>query len=77
VLRDAEFHAPTREVSQRVYGPIMAGYHEVLGVGLNAKQRAMLGLALSFFTWRTLAREGGLKQAAVVVAMAQAIEGAA
>ena len=30
----------------------------------NAKQRAMLHLALSFFTWRTLARESGLKQGA-------------
>jgi len=49
---------------------------DALGAGLNAKQRAMLGLALSFFTWRTLAREGGLKQAAVVAAMAQAVESA-
>jgi AcrR family transcriptional regulator len=76
VLRDAEHHAPTREISQRVYGPVMAAYRDVLGAGLNAKQRAMLGLALSYFTWRTLAREGGLKQAAVVAAMADAIEGA-
>ncbi len=76
VLRDAETHAPTREISQRVYGPVMAQYHEVLSAGLNAKQRAMLALALSFFSWRTLAREGGLKQAAIVAAMAQAVEGA-
>jgi len=76
VLRDAEFHAPTRETSQAIYGPVMAGYHEILGVGLNAKQRAMLDLALSFFTWRTLARDSGLKQAAVATAMAEAIEGA-
>ena len=76
VLRDAETHAPTREISQRVYGPVMAQYHGVLGAGLNAKQRAMLALALSFFTWRTLAREVGLKQAMAVGAMAQAIEGA-
>ena len=75
VLRDAEHHAPTRNVSQAVYGPVMAGYHDVLGVGLNAKQRAMLGLALSFFTWRTLTRDSGLKQAAAVSAMVEAIEG--
>jgi AcrR family transcriptional regulator len=74
VLRDAETHAPTREISQRVYGPVMAAYRDVLGAGLNAKQRAMLGLALSFFTWRTLTRENGLKQAVVVAAMAQAVE---
>ena len=36
----------------------------------------MLQLALSFFTWRTLARESGLKQAAAVAAMVQAIVGA-
>jgi AcrR family transcriptional regulator len=77
VLRDAETHAPTREISQATYGPMMAAYHDTLGAGLNAKQRAMLGLALSFFTWRTLAREGGLKQAAAVNAMTQAIEAAA
>jgi AcrR family transcriptional regulator len=76
VLRDAETHAPTREISQALYGPVMAAYQDTLGAGFNAKQRAMLALALSFFTWRTLARGSGLKQTAVVSAMAQAIEGA-
>jgi hypothetical protein len=46
----------------------------VLGAKLNAKQRALLGLALSFFTWRTLTRENGLKQSAAVGAMVQAID---
>ena len=41
----------------------MAAYPEVLGEKLSTKQRAMLRLALSFFTWRTLVRDGGLKQA--------------
>jgi AcrR family transcriptional regulator len=76
VLRDAETHAPTQEISQATYGPMMAAYHDVLGAGLNARQRAMLGLALSFFTWRTLTRDSGLKQAAAVAAMAQAVEAA-
>jgi hypothetical protein len=48
----------------------------VLGVKLNARQRAMLQLALSFFTWRSLARDGSLKSAAAARAMARAIEGA-
>ena len=74
VLRDAETHEPTRDTSQALYGPLMAAYHEVLGAGLNAKQRAVLAVALSFFTWRTLARESGLKQAAAVSAMAQAVQ---
>lgn len=76
VLRDAEHHAPTREISQSLYGPMMVAYSDALGAGLSAKQRAMLGLALSFFTWRTLARDSGLKQAAAVAAMAQAVESA-
>jgi hypothetical protein len=50
-------------------------YQEVLGAKLNAKQRAMLHLALSFFTWRTLVRERGLKQAAAVNAMVDAVIG--
>ena len=54
----------------------MAAYQEVLGANLSAKQRAMLGLALSFFTWRTLVRDQGLKQAAAVKVMVQAIDGA-
>jgi hypothetical protein len=35
-----------------------------------------LRLALSFFTWRTLARESGLKQGAAVAVMVQAIDAA-
>jgi hypothetical protein len=52
----------------------MAAYHEVLGANLSAKQRAVLGLGLSFFTWRTL-RDGGLDTPAAVEAMVQAIDG--
>jgi AcrR family transcriptional regulator len=76
VLRDAEHHALTREISGLRYGPYVAAYHEVLGTGLNAKQRAMLHLALNFFTWRSLVRESGLGQGAAVNAMVQAIEDA-
>jgi AcrR family transcriptional regulator len=76
VLRDAESHPLVREVSELRWGPLMSSYHGILGAGLNPRQRAMLGLALSFFTWRTLTTEGGLRQAAAVSAMAQAIESA-
>jgi AcrR family transcriptional regulator len=74
VLRDAEYHPLTKEISQRRLGPHMAAYHEVLGEKLSAKQRPMLHLALSFFTWRILARDAALKQSAAVNAMVQAIE---
>jgi AcrR family transcriptional regulator len=76
VLRDAEHHALTREINALRVGPAVAAYHEVLGAKLNARQRALLSLALSFFTWRTLARESGLKQGAAVAAMVQAIDAA-
>ncbi len=73
VLRDAEYHPGTREVAALRFGPYMAAYNEVLGESLNAGQRAMLRLALSFFTWRTLVREGALDRDAAVEAMTQAI----
>jgi AcrR family transcriptional regulator len=76
VLRDAEHHALTRETTELRFGPPMAACGEVLGAKLNAKQRALLRLALSFFTWRTLARETGLKQTAAVAVMVQAIDAA-
>lgn len=76
VLRDAEHHALTREMTELRMAPSMAAYDEVLGETLNARQRGMLRLALSFFTWRTLTCESGLKQGAAVAAMVQAIEGA-
>lgn len=76
VLRDAEYHQPTKEISRIRMGPFIAAYHDVLGATLSGRQRAMLQLALSFFTWRTLLRDGGLTEADAVRAMVQAIEGA-
>jgi AcrR family transcriptional regulator len=74
VLRDAEYHALTREIIALRFGPPMAAYHEVLGTKMSAKRRAVLRLALSYFTWRTLVRESGLKPGDAVGAMVQAIE---
>jgi AcrR family transcriptional regulator len=73
VLRDVEHHPLTKEIAELSFGPYFAAYHEVLGAKLSVKQRAVLGLALSFFTWRTLVREGSLKPAAAVKAMVNAI----
>jgi hypothetical protein len=67
--------AKIRIVTALRFGPYIAAYHEVLGAKLTTKQRAMLRLALSYFTWRTLVREGGLKQGAAVDAMVEAIMG--
>ena len=73
VLRDAEYHPLTKEIAELRLGPSMAAYQEVLGAKLSLKQRAVLRLALSFFTWRTLVRDGGLNQRAAVKTMVQAI----
>jgi AcrR family transcriptional regulator len=74
VLRDAEHHAPTREIAEMRRGPRMAAYRGVLGAGLLPEQRPMLELALSFYTWRTLTREGGLTTAGAADAMVLAID---
>ena len=52
----------------------MTSYREVLGAKLSAKQRAMLELALSFYTWRTLVRENGFKSEKAAEAMIDAID---
>jgi AcrR family transcriptional regulator len=75
VLRDAEGYEPVRDIVQLRMGPTVARYGEVLGAGLKAKQRAMLTLALSFATWRTLTRDAGMKRADAVKAMVGAIVG--
>lgn len=73
VLRDAEHHTLLREISEMRWGPHMAASAEVLGAKLSAKQRALLRLALSFFTWRTLVSEDGLEPTAAVDAMVDSI----
>jgi AcrR family transcriptional regulator len=74
VLRDGQYHALTKEIIELRFGPYMAAYREVLGDKLGSKKLALLQLALSFFTWRTLVRESGLKQNAAVEAMVRAID---
>lgn len=73
VMRDAEHHTLVQEIVALRYGPIVASYHEALGAGLKAKQRALLALALSFHTWRTLVREAGQKPNDAVTAMVEAV----
>lgn len=73
VLRDAETHALVGEISALRYGPGIAKWHETLGAALNAKQQAMLAVALSFHTWRTLTRETGQTTADAVKTMSHAV----
>ena len=74
VLRDVEYHAVTQQIVDLRFGPSMASYREVLGGTLSAKGRAVLLLALSYFTWRTLVRDAGLTTARAVEMMVQAID---
>lgn len=76
VLRDAEYHPLTEEIVALRFGAPMAAFQEALGETLDPRQRAILHLALSFFTWRTLVREAGLKLIPAIETMAEAIEAA-
>ena len=74
VLRDVDIHPLTKEMNEMRFGPYFAAYNDILGAELNAKQRAMLHVALSYFTWRALVRESGLSTDIAVAAMVQAID---
>jgi AcrR family transcriptional regulator len=76
VLRDVEYHAVTKQIVALRFGPSMESYREVLGGTLDAKERSVMLLALSFFTWRTLVGDVGVTTAEAVETMVQAIESA-
>ena len=76
VLRDAAWHESTRRIVELRMAPTMRAWHDVLGRGRGAGQRAMLHLALDFCAWRSLTEAGGLDGAAAVETMARAVEAA-
>lgn len=71
--RDAEQHALLREINALRLGPSLSAFHESLSGGLGEKGKAALLLAMSFYTWRTLAREAGMEHAGAVGFMVRAI----
>ncbi|MCW5773341.1 MAG: TetR/AcrR family transcriptional regulator [Rhodospirillaceae bacterium] len=73
VMRDAEHHPLTRKIVALRMAPPMAAWREALGSGFNARQRALLDLAMGYFTWRSLVRESGMKPEAAVTAMVDAV----
>ena len=73
VVRDVERHPLVQEIQKTRVAPVRKGWHDVLGEGFLADQRAMLHIALSFFTWRTLTQQAGVKQAAAVALMVEAV----
>jgi AcrR family transcriptional regulator len=66
VLRDAEHHALTREMAELRLAPLIHAYREALGAGLGRESMAMLGLMMSFYSWRSLSRDEGLAPAKAV-----------
>lgn len=73
VLRDAAYHPLTQEMVVLRFEPHIRGWHAVLGERLTEAQHGMLLLALSFHTWKTLAREAGLATSDAVAAMVRAV----
>jgi AcrR family transcriptional regulator len=75
VLRDAEYHALTRDTSAMRFGPPLAAVHASLSAGLDARGRAAVHLAMSFYTWRSLVMEAGMRPAAAVELMVKMVLG--
>ena len=73
VLRDAEIMPLVKEIVGIRRASIIRAYRETLGEKRNENQRAMLALALSFHTWRSLVRDAGLSSKAAAQQMAQAV----
>jgi len=76
VFRDTETNDTLREVSElRFAGPLGAIYQS-LATGLPSGAAPALTLALSFHTWRTLARGGGLDTSQAVEMMVRTVRSA-
>jgi AcrR family transcriptional regulator len=73
VLRDAEHHDITRETAELRFGPPLAACREALAEGLNAGQRALLGVALDFYSWRALAGDPRLSALQAAALMSTAV----
>ncbi len=73
VLRDAEYHDLTNEISNLRLGPHMARLFEMLGEGLELRQLALLHLAASFHCWRSLVQRSGFDTNAAADTMVTAI----
>ena len=70
VLRDAEFHEPTRAIIGLRMAPTFAEAAEVLGEGLPPNAQALLTVALDFACWRALSATHPPEAAADLMAKA-------
>jgi AcrR family transcriptional regulator len=76
VLRDAEQNQTLREISDLRFGEPLGAMFASLADGLTEGQRAALAVALSYYTWRTLARQVGLGAEAAADLMVDSVLGA-
>ena len=76
VVRDAEVHDMTREITAVRFGPPLAAYREAIAADWPARGRrrerllAALSVALDFRTWQTLHAQGLTASDAVATAVA-------
>lgn len=70
VLRDAEFHALTREMVELRIEPAFERARKLLGNGLDERSLPLLDIALDFGTWRILGRTHDAEDAALLMASA-------
>jgi AcrR family transcriptional regulator len=79
VMRDAEIDPLTRDIMQLRIGSRMDAFQATLSRGWRPGRdlNAVLGLALSFHTWRSLVKEGGLSIDAAVAFVLRAVQCAA
>jgi AcrR family transcriptional regulator len=73
VRRDAEQSPVLREVSDLRFGGMYRALFESFAGRLQTRGTAALRLAASFYTWRTLVREAGLKPEDAVALMTRAV----
>ena len=67
VLRDADDHAITSETVELRWAPAFSEARQVLGEGLGERSQSLLGVALDFACWRTLAQTLTTTQAAALM----------
>lgn len=75
VLRDAEQHAPTREIVELRMAPTFVEVAGLLGQGLDARAQALLGVAMNFACWRALDETLSVDEAAALMSEAIAAVG--
>lgn len=70
VMRDADYHALTREMVELRLKPYFDNACDVLGEGLEPRSRALLPIAIDFSCWRLLGGTQSVAEAAELMCVA-------